>query len=101
MWIMTPDSFVSIVKKDCPPDCLLVRSRRRGDIERLFPDAEIIEGGGTDYQFRTAVPAKEVARVVAERIESIDYGNHKAATKDDGLHRAYVGVWREMARLGR
>lgn len=99
MWIMLTDAFVSIVSKDCPPGHLMVRARRRGDLERLFPGAEITEGGGTDYLFRTAVPTATVIEVMSSRIEGIDYRNFKSATKDRSLHDAYLGVWNEMHRL--
>ena len=41
MWIMMNNSFLSIVSKDCGPAELLVRARRAGDIERVFPDAKV------------------------------------------------------------
>jgi hypothetical protein len=41
MWIMTNNSYLSIVSKDCGPAELLVRARRAGDIEKLFPDAKV------------------------------------------------------------
>lgn len=99
MWIMSPRSFVSIVRKDCPPDHLLVRSRRRQDLEALFPDAQIIEGAGTDYQFRAAIPQADVVSVISRELIEMDYANHKGATKDDALHSAYSAVWSVMARL--
>ena len=36
MWIMTNNSYLSIVSKDCGPAALLVRARRAGDIEKVF-----------------------------------------------------------------
>ena len=41
MWIMTNNSYLSIVSKDCGPAELLVRARRAGDIEKVFPDAKV------------------------------------------------------------
>ena len=41
MWIMTNNSYLSIVSKDCGSAELLVRARRAGDIERVFPDAKV------------------------------------------------------------
>ena len=99
MWIMSPRGFVSIVRKDCPPDHLLVRARRRQDLEALFPGANIIEGAGTDYRFRAAIPEAEVVGVISRELLELDYTNHKAATTDDALHSAYSAVWSVMARL--
>lgn len=99
MWIMSPRGFVSIVRKDCPPDHLLVRARRRQDLEALFPGADIIEGAGTDYQFRARIPQLEVINVISRELLELDYSNHKNATEDDALHSAYSAVWSAMARL--
>ena len=41
MWIMLSDCFLSIVSKDCGPAELLVRARRAGDIEKVFPNAKV------------------------------------------------------------
>lgn len=99
MWIMSPRGFVSIVRKDCPPDHLLVRARRRQDLEALFPGANIIEGAGTDYQFRAAIPEAEVVGVISRELLELDYDNHKNATQDHDLHSAYSAVWSVMARM--
>lgn len=99
MWICCNDAFVSIVRKDCPKGYLLVRARRRQDLETLFPDAEILEGAGTDYQFRAMIPQLEVVSVVSSRLLDIDYGNFKNSVDDEPLHAAYAGVWSVMARL--
>ena len=47
MWIMHSDCFLSIVSKDCGPTELLVRARRNGDIEKVFPSAKVIRSTGT------------------------------------------------------
>ena len=41
MWIMLSDAFFSIVSKNCGPDELMVRARRKGDIEKAFPGAKV------------------------------------------------------------
>ena len=99
MWLMSPRGFVSIVRKDCPPGHLLVRSRRRECLEALFPDADVVENAGTDYQFRAVIPQLDVINVVSRELIELDYPNHKGATKDDALHDAYMSVWSAMARL--
>lgn len=96
MWICFNDAFLSIVAKDCPPDHLLVRARRKGDIERVFPGAKVKESGATDYRYRAVVPRAAVAKVAAERIMSIDYGNFKNSVEDDDLHAAYSRIWGVM-----
>ena len=49
MWIMTNNSYLSIVSKDCGPAELLVRARRAGDIEKVFPNAKVTLQTDSDY----------------------------------------------------
>ena len=42
MWLCLNDAFLSIVALPGHPDELLVRARIAGDIERLFPAAQVI-----------------------------------------------------------
>jgi hypothetical protein len=80
---MIPDAFLSIVSKDCKPSELLVRARRPGDIEKIFPHAKVTEYDKSDYQFRAVVTRVAV----------------KASVRDSDLHRAYNEVWGTMAKL--
>ena len=52
MWIMTNNSYLSIVSKDCGPAELLVRARRAGDIEKVFPNAKVTLQTDSDYLYR-------------------------------------------------
>jgi hypothetical protein len=99
MWICLNDAFLSIVAKDCPPDHLLVRARRKGDIERVFPGVVARESRHTDYRWRAAVPRERVAQAIAERLLSIDYDNFKDSVADRALHDAYARVWGVMYGL--
>ena len=56
MWVCLKNSFLSIVSKDCRPDELMVRARRPGDIEKVFPDAKVTRNTGSDYLYRAVVP---------------------------------------------
>lgn len=49
MWLCLNSAFLSIVFKDCAEDELLVRARRKGDIEKVFPDAKVIRSTDSDY----------------------------------------------------
>lgn len=98
MWIMLNDAFFSIVAKDAPPGHLLVRARRRGDIEKVFGRrVKVDEDDRGDYLFRARIPRSEIAEVLERELGRIDYVNFKGSVKDDGLHRAYMGVWSAMA----
>lgn len=99
MWICLNDAFLSIVAKDCPPDSLLVRARRKGDIERVFPGYPVRESLNTDYRYRAVVPRQVVADTIAARLQAIDYDNFKNSVADDDLHRAYARVWSVMYGL--
>lgn len=96
MWIFTKDAFISIVDKGAKPGDLMVRGRADGDIERVFPNAKVVKGAGTDYLFRASIPRKEVAGVIAQQIMDISYPNFKGATTEDDRHDAYFGAWRSM-----
>jgi hypothetical protein len=99
MWIFLSDSFLSIVDKGNKSGrTLLVRGRRKGDIERVFPQAEVIEGGGTDYQYRARIDREEVALRIADAVRSIDFQNFKSSVHEPGRHDAYVRVWDAMYR---
>ncbi len=100
MWICLSDSFLSIVDKGDPSgQTLLVRARSRGDIEKEFPSAQVIEGSGTDYAFRARISRKHVAERMAEAVQGIGYANFKSSVSDRRLHNAYARVWGEMAGL--
>lgn len=99
MWICLTDAFFSIVDKECGPDELLVRARRPGDIEKVFPNANVVSRAGTDYQFRAKVNRVDVANALMMEVMALDYGNFKGATKDRRLHDAYANFWHDHASL--
>jgi hypothetical protein len=100
MWIFLSNSFLSIVDKgDTSGQTLLVRARKAGDIEAVFPNAEVIEGIGTDYQYRARIDREYVAQVIADQVRSIQYPNFKSAVKDINRHDAYMDTWQAMFRF--
>jgi hypothetical protein len=60
MWIFLSDAFLSVVadKADPSGERLLVRARRSGDIERVFPEAAVFSVAGADYAFRAWLPRR-------------------------------------------
>lgn len=99
MWIMLKDSFFSIVDKSEKPGCLVVRARRKGDIERYFPAANVKKTVGNDYLFRADIPREDVASRIAKCVMDNDAPNFKNSVKDHKLHGAYNRVWHVMADL--
>lgn len=97
MWIFLSDAYLSIVNKGDPSgDTLLVRARRREDIRRVFPGAQVEEGGGTDYRYRARINREEVAQRIADSIRNICYQNFKATVDESERHSAYMKVWSSM-----
>jgi hypothetical protein len=100
MWIFLNDSFLSIVAHRDKPGVLLVRARRAGDIEAVFPDAKTWVEEYADYPHRAEVPVDTVAQAVAERVRGIAYDNFKNSVRERGRHDAYMSVWNVMSRWG-
>lgn len=99
MWLFLNDCFLSIVHKDCARDELLVRARREGDIEKLFPKAKVDRVTHADYLFRSVLKREEVERAMVEETRRITYGNFKDSVAERPLHDAYLRVWTTMASL--
>jgi hypothetical protein len=99
VWIMLNDAFFSVVSKGCARDELLVRARRKGDIEKLWPAAKVEQTKGTDYAFRAIVSRRAVGDAMVGEVQRINYGNFKDSVADTPLHNAYSRVWSTMASL--
>lgn len=100
MWIFLSDAFLSVVadKADPTGERLLVRARRSGDIERVFPEAEVFSVTGADYAFRAWLPRQRVADAVQERVQSLAYSNFKDSIEDPEYHDAALDAWTAMDR---
>lgn len=100
MWLCLSDAFLSVVHKDCDADELLVRARREGDIETVFPDADVRKTVGNDYLYRAVIKRSVVAEAMTRlAMESIDYPNFKNTVRDNKLHSAFNRIWHVMADL--
>lgn len=84
MWIFLSDALLSVVadKDDPSGPRLLMRARRQGDIERVFPEAEVATTPGADYRFRAWLPRERVAAVLTQQVESLAYTNFKSSIHD-------------------
>lgn len=96
MWIFTNNSFLSIVAHRDKPEILLVRARRLGEIESVFPDADVFEMLSADYLYRAEIPREQVAEIMAKQIQEIDYDNFKNSVTDTARHDAYTAIWSVM-----
>jgi len=77
MWIFSQKAFLSIVRHTDKPNILIVRSRFRGHIEKMFPKACVNEDVTRDYRYRAELPIKEVSKVIARLVSKINYDNFK------------------------
>src|SRR5262245_29711710 len=93
MWIYTKDAFYSVVEDHDHPAWLIVRARVEGDIERLWPRAQIERDAGTDYAFRARIDRGTVSRTLAQAVRDIDYPNFKDAVTDDRRSDFYSQIW--------
>lgn len=96
MWIFTSTSFLSIVEHTEDSGLLHVRARFRGDIEELFPNADVIETPNHDYRFRTSLPRERVAEALTRVVKAIDYDNFKNSVHETMRKDAYIRVWETM-----
>ncbi|MGE3550054.1 MAG: hypothetical protein AB7I29_09190 [Geobacter sp.] len=99
MWVFTNKGFVSIVQHYQDPDTLLVRARKRQHLEALFPGYEVQETlTGKDYWYRVFTRRGDVARIIADQVQGIDYGNYKGSIppSEQAYHDACSAVWGVM-----
>lgn len=101
MWILLPDSFLSIVADSTNPNRtqLLVRARRPGDIEKVFPGAMVFSIPNSDYAFRTWISRQKVSEALAYHVNQMTYGNFKNSIADPIYHHAAERVWEALAYL--
>jgi len=101
MWLMFSDSFLSVVTPGSDPKSpkLLVRARREGDIQRIFPGAVVEKRPERDYLFRALIDRELVAIAIASEVNAISYSNFKNSVKNNRLHDALARVWSVMASL--
>jgi len=100
MWIFSQKGFLSIVRHTDKPNILIVRSRFRGHIEKIFPKARVEEDATRDYRYRSELPAKEVSKVIARLVSGIDYDNFKGSldTNDEVYLESCIDVYNSVGR---
>ncbi|MEZ0325846.1 MAG: hypothetical protein ACAH95_08055 [Fimbriimonas sp.] len=96
MWLFLPDAFISVTEHETERRLVCVRARVRGDLERLFPEADIAETVDRDYRFATSLPKDRVAQVISLRISKLNYPSFFEAITDEDRKQAYIQVWGAM-----
>lgn len=100
MWVFTPKGFISIVAdRTDPQGRLLVRARSAKHLTALLPttpDREPFRVPNSDYAWRMWIDRSELAQIIAQEAEGIDYPNFKNAIREDLYHDACLDVWEAM-----
>lgn len=94
MWIALNTGFLSIVELKGDPARLLVRARRRIDLEHILGmDVVIEETPERDYRWRTVTSREGLKTLLSAAVDAITYTNFKDSTKDRDLHDLYLDMW--------
>ena len=101
MWIVLNNSFLSIVKNRNNDDELLVRARVKGDIEKIFSNADVFTDDNADYKYRSYINRKIVASTISQNLLNIDYDNFKNSVSKNDVMRsnAYMSVWSALHKI--
>ena len=99
MWIVLNKSFLSIVKNRNDENQLLVRARVKGDIEKVFENADVFEDENADYKYRSYIARKNVADKISDELLKINYDNFKLCFKRWTNRNAYMNVWSALNKL--
>jgi len=96
MLIFTKNAFISIVAHTQDDRFLTVRGRIAGDIEKVFPEAEVFERPGADFRFQANIGRDRVAQRLSIIAKDIHYEAFETAVEDPERRQAYFQVWSAM-----
>ena len=99
MWIQFNNAFLSIVENRDNKLELLVRARIKGDIEKIFPEAEVFKDDSADYKYRLFISKATIATRMMLKMTEINYDNFKNSVKEIERKTAYSNVWVELRKL--
>lgn len=88
MWIYLNNAVISVVERKDHQNELLVRSRYKGHLEKIFPEvvlSEMEEGifvdELADYQYRIYIDKGVFSRLVADGVAAIDYSSYQKSVE--------------------
>lgn len=96
MWIQFNNAFLSIVENRENTTELLVRARVKGDIEKVFPEADVFEDNNADYKYRAFISKAMVAEKIMLKVTEINYDNFKNSVKEIERKKVYGNIWAEL-----
>lgn len=99
MWILLNDAMLSIVADRNSHTHLLVRGRSKGDVETIFPGADVTYTPDADYFWRALVKREDVAKAIADELMTLTYDNFKMSVREHFRHEAYVDIWARLREL--
>jgi hypothetical protein len=99
MWIFLNSAMLSVVADRNSDAYLLVRGRIKGDIERVFPSANVKCTPDADYFWRALVKREEIVRAISEELTGLKYFNFKSSVQEHFRHEAYFDVWARLREV--
>ena len=99
MWIQFNNAFLSIVENREKTIELLVRARVKGDIEKVFPEADVFEDNNADYKYRAFISKAIVAEKIMLKVTEINYDNFKNSVKEIERKKVYNNIWAELRKF--
>ena len=96
MWIQFNNAFLSIVENRENTTELLVRARVKGDVEKVFPEADVFEDNNADYKYRAFISKAIVAKKIMLKVTEINYDNFKNSVKEIERKKVYGNIWAEL-----
>lgn len=90
MWLILNKGFLSIVNKE---GSFVVRSRVKEHLSYYFPNSEIEEGSGTDYQYRIRLTKYQLDNFFSVISNEITYSNFKDSIKDNSIKNFASQIW--------
>lgn len=96
MRIQFNNAFLSIVENRENTTELLVRARVKGDIEKVFPEADVFEDNNADYKYRAFISKAIVAEKIMLKVTEINYDNFKNSVKEIERKKVYGNIWAEL-----
>ena len=99
MWIQFNNAFLSIVENREKKIELLVRARVKGDIEKVFPEADVFEDNNADYKYRAFISKAIVAEKIMLKVTEINYDNFKNSVEEIERKKVYGNIWVELRKF--
>ncbi len=96
MLIFTRNSFLSIVDHAQDDRFVVVRGRIPGDIEAIFPEAEVFERPGADFKYQATIARDRASLRIGHLVKEIHYESFESTIEDPERRQAYIQVWSAM-----